>query len=1232
MPSRFVVEDGETLDTRNREIISRDQLAQIATPDEQAQMDDEIEASGWAGADQSLDTPDVARSSSTTAPQVDTTPSAGPLSSSPSLDDFMRVAKQDNPGVPESSLRKYWAQKYGKINPKTLPSLEAFMPAAREDNPDLPDDVLRVHWQERYGDLGARETEPKVGFGGTLLEGAKSAGRSLKAAGQALIGDSSGVADTAAAQQAAEKDPALERLLLDIQTRKDSLGKDPSFLDTAGELGKAVLQNPKGAGLLLTEQLPNSAVAMGAAAAGAAAGSFLGPIGTIAGGLAGLFGANTALETGSKAIEAGADQAFTPDERSRVLTEGAKKGAVITGIDAASFGLTKWITGTTTRAVERATTKALTDAGVDVADKAAVLAARSNPAIVESVQLAQKNATAAVNTLGQKLSRGAGALGVESIGEGAGEYLGEYAASGNPDKMEALIEAFAGLGQSAGEIATTQALNRRRGDATRLPPAAPAPSIGHTPTADIPDKLGVGDPTVGIDHSIATAWELLNEDTEAQERNAIAAQKQAERQLLQGPSPSLEIPRTGTEIPILQGPESPQTWTPRIAPGHAFTPRETPEPNALEQMRTERRGLIWDEMQQPNATQSDMPQPAMSATPPESDIPLQSAADLAYPPSERGKIPTQQDLLRQQNREQPRSGYEVPTLPAAQQDASPLITPGSVFTPRATVQPTPQEGIEAERHRIRTEQKAAERAKILSMKRTKPVALPPQSYDEPAQLKQDVPLTKAIDRAYPSVSMLHEIAQAKGFDIDSQVFKTITKMVTGKEHLDSLTPGERDRFAEKLGRMEAHKTPAVVESATQSALKPVKPVAPSNDAITAPRSALPPEKNAEMLLRAEKAKADLEIDQALPQVPIVKFLKDKGGVQDQGGELSTMEVDGERAPFSKNLINEKGMTLDDAAELAHEAGYIQARDISLLLDSIDRETRGQGGASDWYKQLTTGPKPLSRTAIDTAIEKIIKDHGLDTGKAVERVKSALLNDGDFDGSQWGEDAASILRGDWPAWIEKPSAPLQSGPAASQQPVSASPPTEGTTTLRPSTEAAKRFAYLTPLQEAVKKRMAERTSQIDAQAQEAATSEENEAAQNEPFALQSQEVARKRTEKPQPEQTSIDVPPPTVGSRPIIGREVTPEEAPLFSEAAKQPDAEQTDLTDSPVSDVLDTEPTASADDLPIDQIPADLIVDVQGIREQTGEEMTVKENAREAVARLDASIARYTKLLGCLTA
>lgn len=73
---------------------------------------------------------------------------------------------------------------------------------------------------------------------------------------------------------------------------------------------------------------------------------------------------------------------------------------------------------------------------------------------------------------------------------------------------------------------------------------------------------------------------------------------------------------------------------------------------------------------------------------------------------------------------------------------------------------------------------------------------------------------------------------------------------------------------------------------------------------------------------------------------LFSFLKSKGGLQDQGGELSSRNVDQARQPFEKNLIQKEGLTLDQAAELAAESGYLETRDLGALLEAIDKESRG----------------------------------------------------------------------------------------------------------------------------------------------------------------------------------------------------------------------------------------------------------------------------------------------------
>lgn len=86
---------------------------------------------------------------------------------------------------------------------------------------------------------------------------------------------------------------------------------------------------------------------------------------------------------------------------------------------------------------------------------------------------------------------------------------------------------------------------------------------------------------------------------------------------------------------------------------------------------------------------------------------------------------------------------------------------------------------------------------------------------------------------------------------------------------------------------------------------------------------------------------------------LVTWLRSEGGLRDEGGELSTMgftnasrDLDLARGEqrFGKLVDNQRGMTLDDAALKAWEAGYLPGNerpDINTLLDALDRTHSGR---------------------------------------------------------------------------------------------------------------------------------------------------------------------------------------------------------------------------------------------------------------------------------------------------
>lgn len=296
----------------------------------------------------------------------------------------------------------------------------------------------------------AKENPPikeELGVTGTLREGLKGTIRALEGASAIARDDQRSLRNLSDAQP--ERDESLRLLLQDLEDRTSRLGDDAGWGEVISEAGAAFAWNPGGAAKLILEQTPNSLVPLAAGGAGFAVG---GPLG----GIAGLFAGNTALETGFRAIEK-----FEQESREETIRGGVIKGSVISAVDVATLGASSYIMGSTRRAVEAATRKALLNANVQVS-KEGLQIALLDPAVRRQVQIAQASALNASSTLFKRAGRGAAATGLESFGEGLGEYLGSLAADGEASKMEAVIEAFSSLGSSAATAGVVAAYNQAK--------------------------------------------------------------------------------------------------------------------------------------------------------------------------------------------------------------------------------------------------------------------------------------------------------------------------------------------------------------------------------------------------------------------------------------------------------------------------------------------------------------------------------------------------------------------------------------------------------------------------------------------------------------------------------------------------------------------------------------------------------------------------------------------------
>lgn len=313
------------------------------------------------------------------------------------------------------------------------------------------------------------------GFSGTLKSGITQATRAISATGNLYAGDTDRISELADAQKAERKDARLEGFYNDVVKNTGmGTGGEAGLWESVKGVGRAAVDNPAGAALAVTEQIPNAAPTLAGGVAGAKAGSKIGGVagakgkaaGAALGYVTGMWFGNTATETGHKALDAVANEgALSEEDATRIKKEGAIKGGVISIVDGLTLGVGGKISSafrqTASNAVESATRKALTRAGVDVTDAAAVAAARTNPVISSAVMDAQKNAARLTDSLRRRSAEIGIGLTIESIGEGLGEYLGEAAATGQQSVPEAVLEGLLSLGQSGAETAFNVVRARR---------------------------------------------------------------------------------------------------------------------------------------------------------------------------------------------------------------------------------------------------------------------------------------------------------------------------------------------------------------------------------------------------------------------------------------------------------------------------------------------------------------------------------------------------------------------------------------------------------------------------------------------------------------------------------------------------------------------------------------------------------------------------------------------------
>jgi hypothetical protein len=303
-------------------------------------------------------------------------------------------------------------------------------------------------------------------IGSLLVEGGKRAIGSAQVSPSVIAGDVGEDKAKLLSEQLSMKPSVQPKQLVEAQTafkdEAEAFEKAKGFTESIGpfagfllEFGKQVITNPKGAAYLTAQSAANMAPQIAGMIAGgkggAMAGSLAGPggaaIGATAGAIGGGFAAGTPLEIGSEFI-------------SRIGQELSSRGLEPTEANVALLLRDK---GTVEQAISDARTKGVTTAAVDSlmtvgagrfatgARRSAIEAARKEMgATADAAKIAARaDELLKARTLGQKVARGAGAVGIETAGGGISEAAGQGAAYGKVNLEDVGAEMLGELGGSA---------------------------------------------------------------------------------------------------------------------------------------------------------------------------------------------------------------------------------------------------------------------------------------------------------------------------------------------------------------------------------------------------------------------------------------------------------------------------------------------------------------------------------------------------------------------------------------------------------------------------------------------------------------------------------------------------------------------------------------------------------------------------------------------------------------
>lgn len=126
---------------------------------------------------------------------------------------------------------------------------------------------------------------------------------------------------------------------------------------------------------------------------------------------------------------------------------------------------------------------------------------------------------------------------------------------------------------------------------------------------------------------------------------------------------------------------------------------------------------------------------------------------------------------------------------------------------------------------------------------------------------------------------------------------------------------------------------------------------------------------------------------------LLTFVRENGGVQDEGGDLDSREVDKGAKPFTKKVIQKDGLPLDAMRERAAEAGYLPAESsVAEFLDKLDEELRGNPVYTDAAVTEATNTPQFAAAQAMNQLASYLKDRGVDLNAlSNEEVKKILAD-------------------------------------------------------------------------------------------------------------------------------------------------------------------------------------------------------------------------------------------------